>query len=266
MDIRPIGIFDSGLGGLTAIRALRKELPHENIVYFADTARMPYGARPAEELRRMARQDLDFVASKGVKCILAACGTVSSTAPDVLAGYEIRTFNVISATVREAVKHADSPIGVIATAASIRSGGFQRELEKACPGAEIVPVACPAFVPLIESGKYAPDDAELRAAVAEYLTPIRQRGAGSLILGCTHYGLIERAIRDFLGEETVLIEAAACAARETAAYLRENELCGTAGEERFFTSGSAEEFTSHASLFLGRAPRSAVRHVPAMEV
>ena len=266
MDIRPIGIFDSGLGGLTAIRALRKELPHENIVYFADTARMPYGARPAEELRRMARQDLDFVASKGVKCILAACGTVSSTAPDVLEGYEIRTFNVISATVREAAKHAEKPIGVIATAASIRSGGFQRSLEAACPGAEIIPVACPAFVPLIESGKYDADNAELRAAVAEYLRPIRERGAGSLILGCTHYGLIEQAIRDCLGDGVLLIGAADCAAHELADYLRENDLCGTAGEERFFTSGSAEEFTAHASLFLGRAPRTAVRHVPAMEV
>lgn len=266
MDIRPIGIFDSGLGGLTAIRALRKELPHENIVYFADTARMPYGARPAEELRRMARQDLDFVASKGVKCILAACGTVSSTAPDVLEGYEIRTFNVISATVREAAKHAQKPIGVIATAASIRSGGFQRSLEAACPGAEIIPVACPAFVPLIESGKYDADNAELRAAVAEYLGPIRERGAGSLILGCTHYGLIEQAIRDCLGDGVLLIGAADCAAHELADYLRENDLCGTAGEERFFTSGSAEEFTAHASLFLGRPPRTAVRHVPAMEV
>ncbi|MBQ1577003.1 MAG: aspartate/glutamate racemase family protein, partial [Oscillospiraceae bacterium] len=166
MDTRPIGIFDSGLGGLTALRALQKELPHENIVYFADTARMPYGPRPAEELRRMARQDLDFVASYGVKAILAACGTVSSTAPDILGGYEIRTFNVITATVREAAKHAQKPVGVIATAASIRSGGFQKALEAACPGVEVVPVACPAFVPLIESGKYDPADAELRAAVA----------------------------------------------------------------------------------------------------
>jgi glutamate racemase len=191
---------------------------------------------------------------------------VSSTAPDILGGYEIRTFNVITATVREAAKHAQKPVGVIATAASIRSGGFQKALEAACPGVEVVPVACPAFVPLIESGKYDPADAELRAAVAEYLTPIRARGAGSLILGCTHYGLIEQAIRDYLGDGVLLIGAADCAAHELADYLRENDLCGTAGEERFFTSGSAEEFTSHASLFLGRPPRTVVRHVPAMEV
>ena len=127
MDTRPIGIFDSGLGGLTALRALRKELPHENIVYFADTARMPYGARPAEELRRMARQDLDFVASKGVKCILAACGTVSSTAPDVLEGYEIRSFNVISATVREAARRVG--IENIRTAKLAKLDAEEREME-----------------------------------------------------------------------------------------------------------------------------------------
>ena len=191
---------------------------------------------------------------------------MSSTAPDILGGYEIRSFNVITATVREAAKHAQKPVGVIATAASIRSGGFQKALEAACPGVEVVPVACPAFVPLIESGKYDPADAELRAAVAEYLAPIRARGAGSLILGCTHYGLIEQAIRDCLGDGVLLIGAADCAAHELAEYLRENDLCGAAGEERFFTSGSAEEFTAHASIFLGRPPRSAVCHVPAMEV
>jgi hypothetical protein len=111
-----------------------------------------------------------------------------------------------------------------------------------------------------------PADAELRAAVAEYLAPIRARGAGSLILGCTHYGLIEQAIRDCLGDGVLLIGAADCAAHELADYLRENDLCGAAGEELFFTSGSAEEFTAHASIFLGRPPRSAVCHVPAMEV
>ena len=266
MDTRPIGVYDSGVGGLTGLRALMRMLPGEDFVYFSDSGRMPYGPRPLAQLRRIAVQDMDYLASFGVKAILAACGTVSSTAPDILGGYEIRSFNVITATVREAAKHAQKPVGVIATAASIRSGGFQKALEAACPGVEVVPVACPAFVPLIESGKYDPADAELRAAVAEYLAPIRARGAGSLILGCTHYGLIEQAIRDCLGDGVLLIGAADCAAHELAEYLRENDLCGAAGEERFFTSGSAEEFTAHASIFLGRPPRSAVCHVPAMEV
>ena len=266
MDNRPIGFFDSGLGGLTAVRALRRMLPDENIIYFGDTARMPYGARPAAQLRVMARQDLDFVAARGVKCILAACGTVSSTAPDVLRGYELRTFDVLSSTVREAAKYPGKPIGVIATAACINSGAFQKALASACPGTEIVAVACPAFVPLIESGHYSPDDPALREAVAEYLAPIRDAGAGTLILGCTHYGLIEKAIRRFMGRRIHVIEASACAARELADWLREEELCGGTGEEFFCTSGSAEDFTRLSAVFLGRAPLRAVEHVPEMEV
>lgn len=266
MDNRPIGFFDSGLGGLTAVRALRRALPDENIIYFGDTARMPYGARPAEMLRKMARQDLDFVAAGGVKCILAACGTVSSTAPDVLSAYPVKTFDVLSSTVREAARCADGPIGVIATAACIRSGAFQNALAARCPGIEVVAVACPDFVPLIESGRYSPDDPALREAVAEYLGPIRAAGASSLILGCTHYGLIEEALRRFLGEGVRMIEAADCAARELAAWLQKEELCGGTGEESFLTSGSAEDFARLSAVFLGRAPRAEVRHVPAMEV
>lgn len=263
MDNRAIGFFDSGLGGLTAVRALRALLPEENIVYFADTARMPYGARPADMLRRMARQDLDFVASKGVKCILAACGTVSSTAPDVLGGYPVRTFNVLESTVREAVRELDGPIGVIATAASIRSGAFKTALERACPGVEVVPVACPDFVPLIEAGHHEPDDAALMAAVAAYLDPIRARGARALILGCTHYGLIETPIRRYLGGDVRLIEASACAARELAAWLRERDLCGGSGEARYYSSGSPAEFSRLCALFLGEEAHAG--HVEPME-
>ena len=266
MDNRAIGFFDSGLGGLTAVRALQKMLPDENIIYFGDTARMPYGARPAGMLRRMARQDLDFVAAQGVKCILAACGTVSSTAPDVLGAYPVKTFNVLESTVRETAKHAGKPVGVIATAACIESGAFQKALAAACPGTEICAVACPAFVPLIESGRFDPGDEALQSAVAEYLAPIRDAGAATLILGCTHYGLIEEAIRRFLGEEVLLVEAAQCAARELADWLLSGGLAGGAGEELYLTSGSAEAFGALSSVFLGRELRGEVLHVPEMEV
>ena len=266
MDDRPIGFFDSGLGGLTAVKALRRILPDENIIYFGDTARMPYGARPAQQLRVMARQDLDFVAAKGVKAILAACGTVSSTAPDVLAAYPVRIFDVISSTVRETARSADGPVGVIATAACIAGGAFQRGLAAACPEKEVVAVACPAFVPLIESGRYDPDDDALRAAVEEYLTPLRASGVRSLILGCTHYGLIAEAIRRFMGEELRMIEAAACAARELSDWLEKEKLCGGAGAEQYFTSGSTEDFARLSAVFLGRAPRGEVAQAPLMEV
>ena len=266
MDSRPIGFFDSGLGGLTAVRALRRILPDENIIYFGDTARMPYGARPAEMLRVMARQDLDFVASRGVKCILAACGTVSSTAPDVISAYPVRSFDVLSSTVREAIKHPERPIGVIATAACIASGAFQKALTAACPNTEVIAVPCPAFVPLIESGHFDPDDAALRSAVEEYLTPLRERGVDALILGCTHYGLIEEAIRRFLGQGPHVIEASACAAHAMADWLRQEDLCGGTGTENYFTSGNPDDFSRLATIFLGHRPRGTVLHVPEMEV
>ena len=265
MDSRPVGIFDSGLGGLTAVRTLRRLLPDENLLYFGDTARMPYGARPVAMLRKMAQQDLDFVASKGAKCILAACGTVSSTAPDVLACHPVRTFDVLSSTVREAAKHPERSIGVIATAACISSGAFQKALAEACPGTEITAIACPAFVPLIESGHYDAEDGALRDAVAEYLAPLRDKGVEALILGCTHYGLIEEAIRRFLGDRPHVIEASACAAHELADWLRREELCGGTGEEHFYTSGSTEDFSRLSAVFLGRTPHGTVEHVAEME-
>lgn len=266
MDNRPVGIFDSGLGGLTAVRALRSLLPDENIIYFADTARMPYGAWGAEKLRVMAAQDLEFVASRGVKCILAACGTVSSTAPDVLGGFRVKTFNVLDSTVRECARSAEGPIGVIATEASTRSGAFKAAIERACPGCEVTAVACPDFVPLIERGAFSPDDPALAAAVREYLRPIKERGARTLVLGCTHYGLIAEALRAELGDGVRMIEAARCAAGELAAYLGEAGLGGGEGEESFYTSGRAEDFTALASVFLGRGLRSGAEHVPPMEV
>ena len=154
----------------------------------------------------------------------------------------------------------------IATAACIASGAFQRALAAACPETEVVAVACPAFVPLIESGHYESGDAALRAAVAEYLAPLREKGVGSLILGCTHYGLIEEAICGFMGPGLRTIEAAECAARELALWLRKEELCGGTGEERFFTSGSAEDFERLSAVFLGRTAHGAVEHVDEMEV
>ena len=198
MDNRPIGIFDSGLGGLTAVKALRRLLPEENIVFFGDTGRLPYGAKTLEQLRRMAVQDLDRVSACGVKAILAACGTLSSNTPELLDAYPVPTFGVLRSSVKAMSQTEKSgPLAVIATAASIRSGAFARALQQRCPEREILAVPCPDFVPLIESGHIQPDDALLRDAVARYLEPVRDAGAAALLLGCTHYGIIDRALREY---------------------------------------------------------------------
>lgn len=263
MDNRAIGIFDSGLGGLTAMKALQELLPEENIIYFGDTGRLPYGAKTREQLRRMAAQDLDLIASGGVKAILVACGTLSSNAPDILDAYPVPTFGVLKAGVAGMSKVPGAgPLGVIATEASIRSGSFERALREACPGREILAVPCPDFVPLIESGHDSEHPA-VREAVARYCAPLR--GADAVLLGCTHYGIIGRAIAAYLGPETALVSASVCGAAQVAQYLIVNGLTGGRGEERFLASGDAAEFTLAASTFLGRPMARGAEQAPLME-
>ena len=267
MDNRPIGIFDSGFGGLTAVSALRKLLPNENIIYFGDSARVPYGAKAVSQLRVMARQDMDFAASKGAKVILAACGTVSSTAGDVLDAYEIPVFGVLRTSVAAMSEiKGNAPLAVIATDASIKSGAFQREIEKHCPQREIISVPCHDFVPLIESGHAGAGDPLVRSAVEKYMRPIKEAGAAAVLLACTHYGIIGEAISAYLGKDVQLVSASECAASAVRKYLTENGLCGGSGEERYYTSGSAEAFTEAAGIFLGRALASAAEHVEPEEV
>ena len=196
MDNRPIGIFDSGLGGLTAVMALRRLMPEENIVYFADSARVPYGEKSREELLVMARQDLDLLASFSAKAIIAACGTVSSNAPHILEGYPLPVCGVLNPGIEAMARvPGRAPLGIIATAASIKAGAFRRALTEKAPGRQIIDLPCPDFVPLIESGHTSPQDPALRRAVEEALAPVKAAGAGALLLGCAHDGWGSAAIR-----------------------------------------------------------------------
>lgn len=265
MDNRPIGIFDSGFGGLTAVRALRALCPEENIVFFADSGRAPYGSRPREQLRRMAVQNLDLAAACGAKVIFAACGTLSSNAADILSAYPVPAFGVLDAAVAEiAREQSAAPVGVIATEATVRSGAFERAIRAACPGREVYAVACPDFVPLIESGRTGRDDPELRRAVETYLAPLKARGVGTLLLGCTHYGLIDGALREVLGESVHLVDASCCAAAYLKHYLEEHGLCGGEGSLRCLTSGDAAHFRRLAPLFLGEPDAPQTEQVPVM--
>ena len=266
MDNRPIGIFDSGLGGLTAVRALRALLPEEDLVYFADSGRVPYGGRSVDQIRRMAVQDLELVAGFDVKAVLVACGTISSNAPDLLEQFRLPAFGVLRPGVEEMARQpGGAPLGVIATAASIRSGSFERALRAACPGREILAVPCPDFVPLIESGHTRWEDPLLREAVEKALAPLCRAGISALLLGCTHYGIIAEALSARLGPDVRLVDAAGCAAGALARMLRERELTGGTGTERYFTSGSAEDFAAAAATFLGRGIPPA-RELPPMPV
>ncbi len=265
MDDRPIGIFDSGFGGLTAVRALRAICPEENIVFFADNGRAPYGGRPREQLRYMAHQNLAVAASCGAKLIFAACGTLSSNAADILAAYPVRAFGVLDAAVAEIAREESSaPIGVIATEATIRSGAFERALRAACPGREVYSAACPAFVPLIESGRVSRDDPKLQRAVEYYLQPLKEHGVRTLLLGCTHYGLIEDALLDYLGNQVRPVDASACAAAFILQYLEKNEMRGGEGSLLCLTSGEKERFEALAPLFLGQKEPPRTEQLPVM--
>ena len=263
MRNRPIGIFDSGFGGLTALKRLRELMPEEDIVYFADSGRMPYGGRSRAELRCIARQNMAFLKSFDAKLAIAACGTLSSVAEDVLQRQGLPYIGVMHPGIqRLSGLSGDGPLGIIATAASIKSGKFKAELQSLCPGREIIDIACPKFVPLIEGGA---DSRSIDEAVAEHLAPMQGKNLAGLLLGCTHYGIIAENIHRFLGEALPLVAASESAAEEAAAYIELAGIKGGSGKLRLFTSGSAEEFYSFASDFLGTADFE-LEALPPMEV
>lgn len=268
MDNRPVCIFDSGFGGLTAVRKLRLLMPKEKIIYFADTGRVPYGGRPVEQLKRIAAQDIETVSQYDPKLIIAACGTVSSTAPEVLAQTaKVPVITVLEPSVAALAKiEDDAPIGIIATQASIDSRAYERRLKELCPEKRVVAAACPDFVPLIESGRFNPNDKGVSEAVAKYLEPIKAAGVSALLLGCTHYGLMGRAINEYMGYSARLIEASACAVNAAIEYLAGNDMLGTEGGAKFYTSGPPADFTAMADRFLGRILAEEAEYIPPKEV
>ncbi len=269
MDNRPIGVFDSGLGGLTAFKALSALLPHEDIVYFGDTGRVPYGTRSRETIVKYARQDMAFLQSKDVKMILAACGTVSSVAgpkgellSDTL---NVPFVGVLRPTAREAATATrNGKIGVLGTTATIRSGSYQRELAVINPDLQVYGQDCPLFVPLVESGFVQPGDPITRLTVERYLAPMKEAGVDTLILGCTHYPIIAPVIAEVMGEGVTLINSGREAARFCVALLAEKNLLTDRQEEgqrHFYVSDRTEGFSGVAGIFLGQDVQGEVSHV-----
>ena len=256
MDRRAIGVFDSGLGGLTAARVLEDTLPYENLIYFGDTANMPYGPRSREEIIALAHRNTEFLLSKDVKAIVVACGTVSSNAlAELRESFDVPFFGVIDAAAIAALEATETGrIGVIATEASIRSGAYRRALESRNAGVKIFDTACPSFVPLVESGHSSSEDSLVRAAVEKELWELRRFEPDTLILGCTHFPLLEEAIAEFMGRDVHLISCGGEAALALGEYLHSENMLNDskiAGERRYFTSGDAESFSRHSAPFLG---------------
>lgn len=255
MKSAPIGVFDSGLGGLTTVRELHRLLPGESIVYFGDTGRVPYGNRSRDTIRKYAMQDMKFLLSKRVKMIITACGTVSSVAADIGSALHVPYTGVLVPASRAAVGATrNRRIGVIATAATIGSGAYREIISGLMPDAVLTERHCPLFVPLVEDGFISEDDPITRLTVERYLAEVKQAGVDTLILGCTHYPIIAPAIARFMGPDVVLIDAGASTARYAAELLSERGLlCSSdsTGQTSFYVSDRTEGFSEVASIFLG---------------
>ena len=219
-DKRSIGVFDSGLGGLTVLKELRRIMPNENYVYFGDTGRVPYGSRSDETILKYAAQDEAFLLSHDVKIIIAACGTVSSLSLDKESRLPTPFFEMVTPAARAASRVTkNGKIGVIGTPATIKSAAHRRELLKINGHFEISAEACPLFVPMVESGWYGADDEVVKGVVKRYIKPIKDSGCDTLIMGCTHYPVLRYAIDDYLGGEVALINPGEELAREVYTYL-----------------------------------------------
>lgn len=254
MDTRPIGVFDSGLGGLTFVKELERQLPHEHIVYFGDTGRVPYGTRGREIIKKYAKQDIRFLKSFGIKAAVIACGTVSSVAfGEVEEAADFPVVGVVEpASAAAAAASKSGNIGVIATSATISSGSYQKELLKLAPKANITTKACPLLVPLVENGYFARDSKIASLAVHDYLDELREK-VDTLILGCTHYPLLRGVIADVLpGVE--LIDAGLETAKSVAGILEKDGLLSDdGGGSRFFVSDCTDDFARLAGIFLERS-------------
>lgn len=258
MDSRPIGVFDSGLGGLTAVKALRQILPGERLIYFGDTARVPYGGRSRETLLKYARQDVRFLRTFRPKAIVIACGTVSTTSLEPLqAENDLPVVGVVEPACRRAAAVTkNDKIGIIATLASIRSGAYEAALRRLKPEAEIIGKPCPLFVPLVENGRFRRGDVVIETVAREYLEPLQAAGVDTLILGCTHYPLLADVIRNIMGPEVALVSAGEESAFELKGLLKAEELLADAEQEGgvdFYVSDRPEDFERIASVFLGEA-------------
>ncbi|MFV0352493.1 MAG: glutamate racemase [Oscillospiraceae bacterium] len=256
MNTKPIGVFDSGVGGLTAVRMLRNILPGEDIVYFGDTGRVPYGSHSKKIITSYAKQDIAFLLSKKVKAVLAACGTVSSTLlPEQTATLPVPYTGVVGPTAKAAaLATRTKKIGIIGTNATIASGSYQKALEQIMPEAKLYATACPLFVPLVEEGYFLHGDALATLAVQQYLAPLKKAEVDTLILGCTHYPLLQSIIQEEMGSGVTLVDSG----KETALFIKgmlneQGLLNGreTGGTLRCYVSDDPLHFGKIAEMYLG---------------
>ena len=251
----PIGVFDSGLGGLTVVRQLTAVMAGEDIVYLGDTARVPYGIKSLETVRRFALEDAAFLRRFDPKLIVAACNTASAAAIDVLGeACPMDVVDVVGPGAATAAAMTDRAIGVIATEATIASGAYQRAIGAIDPGRQVLAVACPLLVPIVEEGRDE-DDPIVLHVLTDYLHDLQRRGLGALILGCTHYPLLARSIAKLMGPLVPLVDSGRAAALEVQRRLCETGMQSprsSGGRLLCYTTDDAARFKALGERFGGR--------------
>ena len=251
---RPIGMFDSGVGGLTVARAVIDLLPHEDLIYFGDIARCPYGPRDVDEIKRFSFEIADHLVDQGIKLLVVACNSAASAALDDLSSrYDVPIVGVIDPAVRAAAAATrNGRIGLIGTEATVRSGAYERAMSETKANVVMSAWACPRFVEFVERGDTTSD--ELIDIARDYLAPLRDAEVDTLILGCTHYPLLTGVIQYVMGDDVLLISSAKVTANEVFAELRDSKLLNrgtTPGVHRFIASGGADMFGDLGARFLG---------------
>jgi glutamate racemase len=254
VDPRPLGVFDSGVGGLTVLRALRERLPAESLVYLGDTARVPYGTKSAGVVTRYAHLNAAFLTSLDVKLLVVACNTASAVAlPALRATLRIPVVGVIEPGAQQAARRTRSGVvGVLGTPGTIRSGAYQRALEAERPGLSVHAQACPLFVPLAEEGWLSGDVPRLIAR--SYLEPLLGRGMDTVVLGCTHYPLLRGVLEEVLGPGVSLVDSGHATAEAVATVLARGDARPAASghrTERFYVTDVPDRFVDVSARFLG---------------
>lgn len=253
MDNRPIGVFDSGVGGLTVVKQVIKFLPNEDIIYFGDTARVPYGSKSKETVTKFSEQIIRFLNSKNVKAIIIACNTVSSNCFEYLKKkFDIPIIEVVTPGVKSCIDATqNNVVGIIGTEATVRSGAYERKLKHINPHIKVYSKACPLFVSLAEEGWVDNEIAKLTAAV--YLKELTDKGIDSIVLGCTHYPILKACIGEIVGQNVHIVDPAAATALYTKDFLcRKDMLSGKdkKGNITFFVSDNTSKFDFISALVL----------------
>ena len=254
-DSRPIGIFDSGVGGLTVVGKIGEILPNEDIVYFGDTARVPYGTKSKETVTKFSVENVEFLMEHNVKLVIVACNTASSLSLDFLKRcFRVPIIGVIGPGTREAVSATrNNRIGVIGTHATVSSGAYEKAIKKISPRYSVFTQACPLFVSLVEEG-WAQKDVTKKVTQI-YLEPLKERSVDTLILGCTHYPILKTVVKKVMGRSVVLVDSGLEVAKEAKEILDASGLLNGSkkkGREKFFVSDEPSRFVRIGESFLKR--------------